>query len=107
MFTILHLPIYLSSSYLFEFFIEKLISTFRIGGTNRLAKLNSTKSNQSTSSLKRSLQLKNQLYIVRKEKKKKRKTRKKIKYRSVVPGNLKWHHDFARSLVAAKYAHKY
>lgn len=44
MFTILHLPIYLSSS-LFEFFIEKLISTFRIGGTNRLAKLNSTKSN--------------------------------------------------------------
>lgn len=45
MFTILHLPIYLSSSYLFEFFIEKLISTFRIGGTNRLAKLNSTKSN--------------------------------------------------------------
>lgn len=69
MFTILHLPIYLSSSYLFEFFIEKLISTFRIGGTNRLAKLNSTKSNQSTSSLKRSLQLKNQLYIVRKEKK--------------------------------------
>lgn len=75
MFTILHLPIYLSSSYLFEFFIEKLISTFRIGGTNRLAKLNSTKSNQSTSSLKRSLQLKNQLYIVRKEKKRKEKNK--------------------------------
>lgn len=79
MFTILHLPIYLSSSYLFEFFIEKLISTFRIGGTNRIAKLNSTKSNQSTSSLKRSLQLKNQLYIVRKEKKKGKKNAKKNK----------------------------
>lgn len=65
---------------------------------------------KSASSLKlyplRELRLKHQLHIVRKERERK-KTTKKTKYRSVVPGNLKCHHDFARSLVAAKYAHKY